>query len=85
MRPSIRFMSVAAHTEARKRRVNLVRQFPRRRDVVVAPSPSRASPPSGTPAAGQPPLRDRSRPTPPATTAAGGRNTVLSLAVVAVI
>jgi hypothetical protein len=39
MRPSIRFMGVAAHTEARKRRVKLVRQFPRRRDVVVAPSP----------------------------------------------
>src|SRR4051812_50142320 len=39
VRPSIRFMSVAAHTEARKRRVNLVRQFPRRRDVAGAPSP----------------------------------------------
>jgi hypothetical protein len=36
---SIRFMGVAAHTEARKRRANLVRQFPRRRDVAVAPSP----------------------------------------------
>ena len=39
MRPSIRFMGVAARTEARKRRVNLVRQLLRRRDAVVAPSP----------------------------------------------
>ena len=39
MRPSIRFMGVAARTEARKRRVNLVRQLLCRRDAVVAPSP----------------------------------------------
>src|SRR3954454_13570085 len=66
VRPSIRFMGVAARTEVRKRRVNLARQLLRRRDAVVAPSPVRASPPSGTPAAGQLPLPDRSRPTPPA-------------------
>jgi hypothetical protein len=53
VRPSIRFMGVAACTEARKRRVNLARQLLCRRDAVVAPSPSRASPPSGTSAAGQ--------------------------------
>jgi hypothetical protein len=39
VRPSIRFMGVAAGSEARKRRVNLVRQLLRRRDAVVAPSP----------------------------------------------
>jgi hypothetical protein len=39
MRPSIRFMGVAARTEARKRRLNLVRRVLRRRDAVVAPSP----------------------------------------------
>ena len=39
MRPSIRFMGVAARTEARKRRVNLARQLLCRTDAVVAPSP----------------------------------------------
>src|SRR3954454_16884633 len=39
VRPSIRFMGFAARTQARKRRVNLVRQLLCRRDAVVAPSP----------------------------------------------
>src|SRR3954464_2020381 len=39
VRPSIRFMGVAARTEARKRRVNLVRQLLRRRHAGAAPSP----------------------------------------------
>jgi hypothetical protein len=37
-RPSIRFLGVAARTEARKRGVNLARQLPRRMDAVAAPS-----------------------------------------------
>ena len=39
MSPSIRFMGVAARTEARKRRIELVRSLLRRRDAVAAPSP----------------------------------------------
>jgi hypothetical protein len=39
VRPSIRFMGVAARTEARKRRVNLARQLLRRRDAVLASRP----------------------------------------------
>ena len=63
----IRFMGVAARTEARKRRVNLVRQLLRRRDAVVAPSPVPRVSSSGTPAAGQLPLPDPSRPRRPRT------------------
>ena len=37
--PSIRFMGVAARTEARKRRIELVRSLLRRRDAAAAPSP----------------------------------------------
>jgi hypothetical protein len=36
---SIRFMGVAARTEARKRRIELVRSLLRRRDAATAPSP----------------------------------------------
>ena len=39
MSPSIRFMGVAARTEARKRRIDLVRSLLRRRDAAAAPSP----------------------------------------------
>ena len=39
MRPSIRYMGVAARTEARKRRIELVRSLLRRRNAAAAPSP----------------------------------------------
>ena len=39
MSPSIRFMGVAARTEARKRRIELVRSLLHRRDAAAAPSP----------------------------------------------
>jgi hypothetical protein len=38
VRPSIRFLGVAARTEVRKRGVNLARQLLRRMDAAVAPS-----------------------------------------------
>lgn len=39
MSPSIRYMGVAARTEARKRRIELVRSLLRRKDAAAAPSP----------------------------------------------
>ena len=39
MSRSIRYMGVAARTEARKRRIELVRSLLRRRDAAAAPSP----------------------------------------------
>jgi len=44
--PSIRFMGVAARTEARnRRRIELVRSLLRRRDAAAAPSPFPPVPP----------------------------------------
>ena len=45
MRPSIRFMGVAARTEAGKHRIDLVRSLLHRRDAVAAPSPVPPIPP----------------------------------------
>ena len=39
MSPSIRYMGVAARTDACKRRIDLVRFLLRRRDAAAAPSP----------------------------------------------
>ena len=39
MSRSIRYMGVAARTEARKPRIDLVRSLLRRRDAAAAPSP----------------------------------------------
>ena len=45
MSRSIRYMGVAARTEARKRRIDLVRSLLRRRDAATAPSPVPADTP----------------------------------------
>jgi len=43
--PSIRYMGVAARTDACKRRIDLVRFLLRRRDAAAAPSPVPPVPP----------------------------------------
>ena len=45
MSPSIRYMGVAARTDACKRRIDLVRFLLRRRDAAAAPSPVPPVPP----------------------------------------